>query len=483
MAQAAEYTPLPSDVVSLGTVFAFTPHAKTFASQVAIQVPFSGTELAGRALYTADKDGSSWSPVQNATQPTPGQKMFTATVDHFSYFTVVAPAAPLAAGPETICARHTLAGKTSVSCWGSNFNGVLGTGSDKPYLTPTPKEVFSASAVKLAFGNAHACRLESDGRVYCWGGSGWGQLGRTDPPPVDPPFDPTTNQEVLGFNDAVDLAASGNTTCVIRKGGGVSCWGATSTYEAGDPEGAPLCQAPGQDFPACHPKPETMSLPSPNGTWQRIVGARGMPGFCAISSGGDVACWGHAGGGRFGTKVTVTSCPAGPCAPPGMVPEFAGAQAIAIAGAGACALMDDRVRCVGDNTRALLGTGDTTAVDPGTWAEPIDKDGADVVAGDDYFCVRMASGTVRCWGMNFFGAVGVEPGGPVNCDAGPCLPSPTKVSGLTKVTALIAGAASTCAKTADGEVWCWGDNMMGQLGKPGTSEPSATPLQITFSSP
>ena len=81
-----------------------------------------------------------------------------------------------------------------------------------------------------------------------------------------------------------------------------------------------------------------------------------------------------------------------------------------------------------------------------------------IVAGDEHFCARISDGTVRCWGENGHGQLGVEQDSP--SDAG--LPS---VTGLSKVTQISAAGRTTCARTDDGAISCWGGNEHGQLGR------------------
>lgn len=86
-----------------------------------------------------------------------------------------------------------------------------------------------------------------------------------------------------------------------------------------------------------------------------------------------------------------------------------------------------------------------------------------VSAGKAHTCALMANGTVRCWGDNANGQLGIGS----TTDAG----LPTPVQGLTdasKVRASIAGDF-TCAIRASGTLACWGNNSFGQLGIGGPS--------------
>jgi alpha-tubulin suppressor-like RCC1 family protein len=99
----------------------------------------------------------------------------------------------------------------------------------------------------------------------------------------------------------------------------------------------------------------------------------------------------------------------------------------------------------------------TCAVDAGPCA-------VDLVAGSNYFCARMSDGTVHCWGSDDFGGAG-EPPRPPKGDPNPPPSSPVHiVDGVTDVTQLSAAGSTTCARSADGSIRCWGSNEVGQLG-------------------
>ena len=86
-----------------------------------------------------------------------------------------------------------------------------------------------------------------------------------------------------------------------------------------------------------------------------------------------------------------------------------------------------------------------------------------IVAGDDHFCARISDGTVRCWGDDSRGQRGLDPNGPGDPDAGTSKPTVTGLSGVTQISA---AGATTCARTDDGGVFCWGGNDSGELGRP-----------------
>ncbi len=105
----------------------------------------------------------------------------------------------------------------------------------------------------------------------------------------------------------------------------------------------------------------------------------------------------------------------------------------------------------------------------------------DLVAGDRHFCARMNDGTVRCWGDDTRGALGVDAGTPGESSI------VGSVTGLAGVTQLSAGGATTCAVLEDGGVRCWGANDKGQLGLDVSApmfddEPHPTPAPVALPS-
>lgn len=82
---------------------------------------------------------------------------------------------------------------------------------------------------------------------------------------------------------------------------------------------------------------------------------------------------------------------------------------------------------------------------------------ADVTVGYHHACLVGVRGRVWCWGLNDEGQLGAVPSDPQ--------PQPMKVEGIPEPARSIdAGLSDTCAVTQLDDVYCWGDNTLGQLG-------------------
>jgi alpha-tubulin suppressor-like RCC1 family protein len=105
---------------------------------------------------------------------------------------------------------------------------------------------------------------------------------------------------------------------------------------------------------------------------------------------------------------------------------------------------------------------------PGTWSS--------ITAGASHTCgIRsdgINAGSLWCWGDNLYGQLG-------SSSALAPLSKPTQVGTGTNWVSVSAGGSHTCGLKSDQSLWCWGDGSSGQLGDPGNSTASTTPLQVT----
>ena len=146
------------------------------------------------------------------------------------------------------------------------------------------------------------------------------------------------------------------------------------------------------------------------------------------------------------------------------------------------ALLATDVRGVADAVGVSDGNGSACAVLAGgalrCWSEagPGITTATAVSSGYKHACAVLQDGTVQCWGDNSSGQLGGR--SPTDSTLPLTVPVPVAVAGLTGATSVSAGDDTTCAKRADGSVWCWGVNTYGQLGD-GTTTDSAVPVAVS----
>ncbi len=104
-------------------------------------------------------------------------------------------------------------------CWGSwLFRADGATGA-----TPlgAPQRTLFPPVQRIVIGNSNTCALLRDGTVQCAGSSAYGVLGEGVPTTINT----TTPRAVPGVTDAVQIGAAFHAVCVLRRAGGVACWG------------------------------------------------------------------------------------------------------------------------------------------------------------------------------------------------------------------------------------------------------------------
>jgi len=197
------------------------------------------------------------------------------------------------------------------------------------------------------------------------------------------------------------------------------------------------------------------------GTAKQVVA--GQYHTCALTTGGDVVCWGWNQHGQLGDGTSVNKPT--PVAVPGLTGSV---MALAAGHSHTCALTTGGgILCWGGNGSGQLGDGTTTERWTPTAVWGLASGMAAIAAGDDHTCALTTGGGVLCWGWNGHGQLGDWT--TTNRSV------PTQVWGLESgVAALALGSRHTCALTMGGGVECWGDNDYGQVGD-GTNTQRLTP--------
>ena len=109
-----------------------------------------------------------------------------------------------------------------------------------------------------------------------------------------------------------------------------------------------------------------------------------------------------------------------------------------------------------------------------------------IAVSGEHACALPGDGTVKCWGLNYFGELGDGTRTASSVPAGDTLPLVTVTviaaagssTPLTGVTAIAAGLRHTCAVLTDTTVKCWGWNVAGQLGN-GARINSLDPVDVS----
>ncbi|QDK41568.1 hypothetical protein DOM21_08900 [Bacteriovorax stolpii] len=270
----------------------------------------------------------------------------------------------------------------ALKCWGANEQGQLGYGDDLQRLSPGGNIALGGSVIQVAMGTRHTCALLSTGTVRCWGANYYGQLGYGDYLTI---FSPGAT---LSFGEAVtQITAGGYHSCVLLASGSVRCWGLNNVGQLGygDTENRP---SPGGNVAI-------------GGVATQIVASDSHT--CALLNTGAVRCWGNNGAGELGYGDTVIRLS------PGANINLGGiATQISIAINNSCALLNTgAIRCWGSNNRGQLGYGDTVDRNSPGGDIPLNSPATQIAVGTGFACATTNTGTVRCWGSNSYGQLGL----------------------------------------------------------------------------
>ena len=202
----------------------------------------------------------------------------------------------------------------------------------------------------------------------------------------------------------------------------------------------------------------------------------GPTNSCIVSSTGQAKCFGRNDYGQLGYGYTQPTS-----ASNGMTPSTVGLNAttinvgtnrtiqqMSIGAAHTCALLDDgSVKCWGLNNYGQLGLGHTTTVTTmGDALEAVNLGGSAVSISSGYYhtCAIMLNGDVKCWGYNNFAQLGVGNQNNIGDSPNPVFTSVNLGTNKTAIQ-ISAGVLFTCALLNDHTAKCWGYNSNKQLGQ------------------
>ena len=335
-------------------------------------------------------------------------------------------------------------------CWGANYLAQLGTAEARSTCSDDLVDAAPCSRfpvpvagrmkfVSVSAGSFHACAIDVEGAVWCWGDAEDGSLGVQPVPDLCPVNGPMFGANVLQQcahspvhvplpGRFVAISSGANTSCALDDQGTAWCWG--EEREGDGPVRIPL------DAPL-----KTLS----------VAGRRA----CGLTvSGGSVRCWQWPRERDDGFET------------PTEEQEWI---ALAVARSHACAIAADSTAwCWGDDADAALGRGrGQHHQGAGSVVAPIGVRGhfRAIVVAVKRSCAVTGDDRLFCWGRLGREAADDEC---LQSNAVPeskfCTSTPRAAWGEQRIKEVTLGSTHSCALLASGESACWGRNDWGELG-------------------
>ncbi|MCX8687974.1 InlB B-repeat-containing protein [Bifidobacterium sp. B4142] len=350
------------------------------------------------------------------------------------------------------------------------------TGGTEVTLTPPAQRGIRFS--QISSGEYHSVAIGSDGNLYAWGDNQYGQLGdgtntnRSTPVMVGKPGDAPD-----GFIWK-QVSSSFRHSAAIGSDGQLYAWGRNYYGQLGDGT------TTNRTRPVKIGKPQG----APDGfTWKQI--SMGSDHSAAIGSDDNLYTWGWEDAGRLGRSTSIT-----PYDRPGLVDKPTGAtdtfawKQISMGGHSAAIGSNGNLYTWGYNAYGQLGDGTTTdqarpvkigkpqgAPNGFTWKQ--------VSLGRWYSAALGSDGSLYTWGDNAYGQLG--DGTKVDKHTPTPVQKPQGApDGFTWQKASLGYSSSdghSAAIGSDGNLYSWGSNGNGQLGRePAEAWPASRPGPVGF---
>ena len=374
-----------------------------------------------------------------------------------------------------------------VKCWGGNTWGYLGDGTQTTRNRPVtvmdskenPTTPLSGAVSVLALEN-NTCALMNTGKVKCWGFSAYGGLG-IDTSLLNgasfsayPVYVKSSGSWTSDLTGAISISGGTYGVCALLATGNVNCWGDYSGHSdwGPDPFLVQKCNYDASQLPNSSPCQTTYGAPwLPSTPRQPIENVQQINGnnqdMCFISN-AQLACLGNNRNGEFATGRDDNYASGYP-EPSGSSTN--GIEALAVGDSGACGLFNvgangGSIKCWGNNDSGAVGVG--TSVRKYTTAQAVGIDNAVAISGDfQTFCALLKTNDVKCWGNNNRNQMGTT---------GTVKTSPIPV--MSNVRALSVGREFICFVMLDTTIQCLGDNQFGEIGIGTTGGSVSTPQPV-----
>ena len=294
----------------------------------------------------------------------------------------ITDATAISPGWQHSCALHE---DGTISCWGPNWSGELGNGTESSLSLPVGV-VGITDAKAIAVGYLHSCALHEDGTISCWGDNKYGQLGNGSE------VDSAVPVQVADITDATAITTGTDYSCALHQTGTISCWGDNEYGHLGN----------GSEVDSAVP----VQVADITDATAIVAGYRHS---CALFQDGTISCWGPNWSGELGNGTESS-----PLLPVGVV-GITDATAITAGSEHSCALhQNGTISCWGSNWQGQLGNGNENYYNSDSSSSvPVEvigiTDATAITAGYRHSCALHEDGTISCWGDNKYGQLGDGP--------------------------------------------------------------------------
>ncbi len=331
-------------------------------------------------------------------------------------------------------------------------------------------------STQISLGSDHSCAMLTTGVVKCWGANNNGQLGLGN----TNSYGDAVSETGAGL-PAVDLdqtakyiSAGYGHTCAIRNDNSTVCWGENFWGTLGNGSRSNIGDNSGE-------MGSSLIAVDLSTDYATSLSA-GYQFTCAILNTSQVKCWGVNDVGQTGADGWhgMSSDTMGTNLPAVNLGAGRTAKAISAGRQHACAILDnDTVKCWGANTYGQLGLGNTASlVYPNIGEAAVVNLGTGrtaktIAAGSYHTCAILDNGSLKCWGFNASGQLGQDTTaniGDGSGEMGDSLPAINLGSGRTAVAVAACKRGDldyTCAVLDNGTLKCWGSNQLNNLGQGG----------------
>ncbi len=379
----------------------------------------------------------------------------------------------------------------NIYCWGLGDAGQLGKGVVSNSSQATVPVPFNGDTINGPFlsvrqlfpARGYMCALTSARQMYCWGdviGGTAAQLSAS-----------FTNITDNGNTVIPNFLANGEEhQCVLTLVGEAVCTGFGRQGQIGDGTGLTTT-------------PNTYNLVSTAGGAPTVYSAisAGKSFSCGMGRYNNTLasqvpwCWGFNGSGQIGNGNFADALAPSKVQMPAAATAF-DSLTVSAGGQHACAIeaststTPGTAWCWGSNGFGQLGTGTPITGQERDSIPQIVSGGIvfmKIYAGEYHTCALTPAGVAYCWGRNDLGQTGT---GAASVGANPGLAAPTLVAGGLTFKSLTMGELFTCGvigvpnssnspSQTPSQIYCWGDNLYGQLGTGSASGGNAPTLVPT----